>query len=106
MLRETKNFNKKLYRQNEFWNVDFDLDNKLSYEYIPKVTKGESICLEGEITLAKASKTLCNMKSNKLPESDGFSSEFEKKKWKYIGVVFCVVKYIYYRYTNTSLSIT
>ena len=62
----------------KYANVHFDLNNELSYEDIPKLSKGESNCLEGEITLAEASNTLCNMKSNKSPGSDGFSSEYFK----------------------------
>lgn len=41
-LTETKNFYKNLYQQNKSENVDFDLNNELSYKDIPKLSKGES----------------------------------------------------------------
>ena len=52
---------------------------------IPKLSKGGSNCLEREITLAKASKTVSNMKSNKSPGSDSFLKVF----WKYIDIFVC-----------------
>lgn len=48
---ETKNFYKTLYQQNKVENVDFDLNNGLSYEYVAKLSIAESNCLEDEITL-------------------------------------------------------
>ena len=44
------------------------------------------------------------MQSNKSPGSDGFSTEFFKVFWKYIGIY--VVRSINYGYENNFLSIT
>ena len=105
ILIETKNFYENLYKCN-LNSVDFDLENELSCDTcsIPKLSEIESESLEGEITFTEASNTLLKMKSNKSPGSDGFSAEFFKVFWKYIGVY--VVRSINHGYKNNILSIT
>ena len=103
ILRETKSFYEQLYRKTEV-NGSFDFINELNFQDIPKLSHTESDSLEGEITLEEASKTLYKMKSNKSPGSDGFSAEFFKMFWKYIGVF--VVRSINYGYRNGILSVT
>ena len=102
ILTETKSFYTKLY-ENKLDNVNFGLNNELIYADIPKLSETESDSLEGEITFSEASKTLSSMKANKSPGS-GFSSEFLKVFWKYIGVF--VVRSINYGYKNNILSVT
>jgi hypothetical protein len=55
-----------------------DLHKELPYDDIPKLSEDEAENLEGELTLSEASRILHNMKSNKSPGSNGFSSEFFK----------------------------
>ena len=84
ILSETKMFYENLYKNRI--NNDVYLENDLVQYNFPTLSTKESESLEGEITLAEASNTLSNMKSNKSPGSDGFSSEFFKCFWKYVGV--------------------
>ena len=61
--------------------------------------------LEGCITIEEAGKILYKMKSNKSPGADGgFTSEFFKVFWKYLGIF--VIRSINYEYSVNSLSIT
>ena len=104
ILGETKTFYEKLYKKTAVnSNVDFNNDSSL-FKDIPKLSYSESESIEGEITIEEASTTLYKMKSNKSPGSDGFSAEFFKMFWKYIGIF--VVRSINYGYRNSFLSIT
>ena len=103
ILTETSKFYEKLYKNN-LGNSYVDLHKELPYDDIPKLSKDEAESLEGEITLNEASRILHNMKSNKSPGSNGFSSEFLKVFWKYIGTF--VVRSINHGYRNNMLSIT
>ena len=104
ILNETKQFYEKLYSKPKHELNTADLNSELKFEDIPKLSEEEAVLLEGKITLKEASKTLQKMKANKSPGSDGFSTEFFKVFWKYLGVF--VVRSINYAYDNDNMSIT
>jgi hypothetical protein len=104
ILNETKQFYEKLYSKPKHELNTADLHSELKFKDIPKLSEEEAVLLEGKITLQEASKTLQKMKANKSPGSDGFSTEFFKVFWKYLG--FFVVRSINYAYDNDNMSIT
>ena len=62
---------------------------------IPKLCDTKAASLEGKLTLAEISNALKNMKNNKSPGIDGFSSEFFKVFW-------CRIKFFVLRSLNHS----
>lgn len=85
ILEETKNFYSSLYKNkdDEIQNVDMEI--YLADFIVPKLSQEEALSLEGYLTLSEATYTLKNMSNNKSPGSDGFSSEFFKVFWRYLG---------------------
>lgn len=105
ILRETKEYYKKLYKRNVDDSVeDCDLQKYLPSLNIMKLSDGESNSLEGTITLKEAEETLDRMKSNDSPGSDGFTLEFFNVFWKNLGDF--VVQSINYGYKHNMLSRT
>ena len=78
---EVHNFYKNLYK---IRNVEECEINDL-VQNIPKLDPEQANNIEGKITLTEASLALKNMKNNKSPGSDGFTSEFFKVFWTNIG---------------------
>ena len=104
ILKETKNYFKNLYRNIDDTIQNVNLEKEISDSGVYKLSDEESSLLEGCITIEEAGKILYKMKSNKSPGSDGFTSEFFKVFWKYLGIF--VVRSINYGYFVNSLSIT
>ena len=81
ILRETQKFYADLY--SERTNIDdIGLHDTFSEIDVPKLSDVDKAKLDGPITLKEASEALKNMKSDKSPGSDGFTSEFFKVFWK------------------------
>lgn len=79
ILRETKEYYKKLYKRNVNDSVeDCDLQAYLPFSNIIKLSDIESNSSEGPITLKEAEETVDKMKSNDSTGSDGFTLEFFK----------------------------
>ena len=108
ILEEVKSFYENLFKEeniNYVNTVDHNnLEEWLRETNIPKLNQIESENLEGPITLIEAGKTLKQMKNNKSPGSDGFTSEFFKYFWKQLGNF--LVRSINTGYVNGSLSVT
>ena len=71
---------------------------------VPKLSDVDKAKLDGPITLKEASVALKNMKSDKSPGSDGFTSEFFKVFWKRLGPF--VTRSLNYGYETGELSVT
>ena len=76
LLDEIKDFYTKLYTSRDKFLNDVDLNKELESIDIPKLDKNESEPLEGLIEYKEASSVLSNMKNNKSPGPDGFTTEF------------------------------
>ena len=103
ILKASEIFYKNLYSNKDDPHSGIDLQEYLQNTNQPKLTDNESKALEGEITLPELSKALHNMKNNKSPGTDGFSSEFFKVFWRKIGNF--VMRAINYSYKIGSLSL-
>ena len=79
------------------------LHNILRYQDIPKLSESQKLEIEGQITATEALNSLKNMKNNKSPGSDGFSTEF----FKFLNDIGdFLVKSINYGFSNGELSVT
>ena len=87
IVEETKLYYKNLYTERKV--TEINLENCLNLNDKSKLTHEQKIKLEGNITKQEAAKALLNMKNNKSPGSDGFTSEFFKFFWRDIGD-FCI----------------
>ena len=86
ILKEAESFYKKLYSNKDDPLSEINLKEYLKDTNLPKLTDNESKLLEGDITMSELTKALKNMKNNKSPGTDGFSSKFFKVFWKKIGI--------------------
>ena len=86
IVEETKTYYKNLYAERTV--ADINLDNCLKLNDISKLTNEQKKQIEGNLTKQEAAKALFNMKNNKSPGSDGFTTEFFKFFWKDIGDFF------------------
>ena len=84
ILKETKKFYADLYSERTDID-DIDLHDTFADIDVPKQSDADKAKLDGPITLEEASVVLKNMKSDKSPGSDGFTSEFFKVFWKRLG---------------------
>lgn len=81
IVNEVKTFYEKLYTKRDLEDCDiFDMVTE-----IPTLNLQEKNSLEGEILLEEASIALKNMKNNKSPGTDGFTTEFFKFFWLQLG---------------------
>ena len=103
ILKEAKLYYEALYENTDFGNgcKVSDLERDLKSLKVNKLTMIEQLELEGEITVSEASETLRNMKNNKTPGSDGFSTEFFWRDLKRF-----IVNSLNYGYQKGELSIT
>ena len=85
ILSEIKEFYLKLYAPNECDNNDVKLDKLLEHCSVPKLSTSERDDLERDIEFSEITKSLKNMKNNKSPGTDGFTTEFFKFFWPNIG---------------------
>ena len=84
ILKETQKFYADLYSERTDID-DIDLHDTFADIDVPKLSDADKAKLDGPITLEEASVVLKNMKSDKSPGSDGFTSEFFKVFWKRLG---------------------
>ena len=73
-------------------------------KHVPKLSEEDANSLEGLLTFSELSTALKNMNNNKSPGSDGFTVEFFKFFWQYIGHF--LLKSINYGYENKTMSVT
>ena len=104
ILNEAKLFYEQLYGCKDEQLTNVDLKDVLSDTETNALNIQESNKLEGLLTYEEAGVTLKAMKNNRSPGSDGFSSEFFKVFWKYLGHF--VVRSINYGFIKGVLSIT
>ena len=102
IVSETKLFYENLYREREV--KDINLNEELNFENIPKVGNEQKEKMEGLITKEEALIALKNMKNNKSPGSDGFTTEFIKFFWRDLGDF--LIRSINYSYVEGELSAT
>ena len=103
ILHEIELFYKNLYSEDKNIN-DCDLSSMFRNLEISKLTKQESMNLEGLLTIQEAEFTLKKMKNGKSPGSDGYTAEFFKCFWKQIGHF--IVRAINYGFIKNELSVT
>ncbi len=103
ILAECKNFYNDLYRKRENIN-DIDLNVKLPYDDIPKLTNIKRNALEGSLTYPEITAAIKKMKTGKSPGSDGFTSEFIKFFWIDLGKF--ILRSINYGLNEGQMSIT
>ena len=100
---EVLQFYQKLYNSKERDLENVDLNVRLKAD-TKKLTDGEALDIEGQITLKEAGITLGNMQNNKSPGSSGFTAEFFKFFWKDLGHF--IVKSLNYGFEKGELSST
>ena len=103
ILKETQKFYADLYSERTDID-DIDLHDTFADIDVPKLSDADKAKLDGPITLEEASVVLKNMKSDKSPGSDGFTSEFFKVFWKRLGPF--VTRSLNYGYETGELSVT
>ena len=103
ILKEAESFYKNLYSNKDDPLSAINLKEYLKDTNLPKLTDNESKLLEGDITMSELTKALKNMKNNKSPGTDGFSSEFFKVFWKKIGIF--VMRSVNHSYNIGELSL-
>ena len=103
ILKEAENFYRNLYSNKDDPLSEINLKEYLKDTNLPKLTDNDSRLLEGDITMSELTKALKNMKNNKSPGTDGFSSEFFKVFWKKIGIF--VMRSVNYSYNIGELSL-
>ena len=101
-LNETRTFFERLYSNKP--NKDCMLENIPHHRDIPKLSETEKLSLEGPLTLNETLNALKNMKNNRSPGSDGFTTEFFKFFWIDIGKY--LLRALNYRFENRELSST
>ena len=100
IVEETKNYYKELYSKKNVTNVN--LDNLLTNHI--KLNDLESERLEGKLTYKEAQEALKDMKNNKSPGSDGFTSEFFK--FFFLNIGHFLVRSLNYGFDQGELSVT
>lgn len=85
ILRESRDYYRKLYRNVDDSLKDCNLQEYLPFSNIKKLSDENSRSLEGHITLREAEETLVRMKSDESPGSDGFTLRFFTDFWGDIG---------------------
>ena len=100
ILQETNFFYAHLYSKQD--NTEDDFIHKLQLINFEKLTDEEANKLEGKITYAEALNFLKNMKNEKSPGSDGYTTEFFKFFWVDLGHF--VVRSINYSFDNMEMS--
>ena len=76
IIQHVKSYYENLYTSKEV--QDQDLERLLAKTNIPKLTKGDSNSLEGDLQYQEVLNALKNMKNEKSPGPSGFTTEFYK----------------------------
>ena len=103
ILKETKNFYKKLYSKKPRPQI-YNILEKLDTLQFNTLSDSEAAEIEGKITYDEALQFLKKMKNDKSPGSDGFTTEFFKFFWLDLGHF--IVRYINYSYDKEEMSVT
>ena len=103
ILKETKNFYKRLYSKKP-GPQNYSILEKLETLNFNTLTDDDAAEIEGKITHDEALKFLKKMKNDKSPGSDGFTTEFLKFFWIDLGHF--IVRYINHSYDIEELSVT
>ena len=103
ILIEAKNYYNNLYTRKEN-KQNIDLKKEIPYQDIPKFKELSRESLEGEITFEELTKAIKNMKTDKSPGSDGYTSEFFKFFWIDLGKL--ILRSVNYGYKIGEMSIT
>ena len=103
ILKETKNFYKKLYSKKPRPQLN-NIFEKLDTLQFNTLSDSEAAEIEGKITYDEALQFLKKMKNDKSPGSDGFTTEFFKFFWLDLGHF--IVRYINYSYDKEEMSVT
>lgn len=102
ILSETKAFYEKLYTQQDL--TCTSLDEYFKDVKISKLSDKECSTIEGDLTKTENSLELKNMKNDKSPGPDGFTTEFYNFFWKDVGDF--LLKSLNFGYKKGKLSIT
>lgn len=81
ILKETQNFYENLYPSKEEELINVNLDESLNNFEIPKLDYNIASNLEKKFSVSEVGEVLKEMKNNKSPRSDGFTTEFFKFFW-------------------------
>ena len=76
ILQNIKLFYETLYRNNDSNLIDIELNNIISENNTPKLDIHSAKKLEKDIVESEVLEVLKNMKNNKSPGSDGYTTEF------------------------------
>ena len=95
-------FYKNLYTEQNLSTID--LEDHFENITVPKLTENEKLSLEGALTKEELAEALKNMKNEKSPGPDGFTTEFLKFFWKDFGNF--LLRSINHGYKHGRLSIT
>ena len=101
ILKETKQFYENLYTEPNNV-VDFDLSEQLAGCSVKTINENQKKDIEGLLQYNEVTDTLKNMKNDKSPGNDGFTSIFYKLFWNKIGHF--VVKALNYAFISKSFS--
>ena len=104
ILKEIEMFYKDLYSKHSERIEDIDLNDFLSDHEYNILTNSQKISIEGELSENEILTALKNMKNNKSPGSDGFTSEFYKFFWQ--DVKHFILRSLNEGYRKGELSIT
>ena len=100
IVNETRNYYQNLYEEREVQNINLEtiINNPV------KLSDNEKEKLEGKLSYTELHSALKEMKNNKSPGSDGFTSEFFKFFFKDLG--YFILRSINFGFVNGLLSIT
>ena len=104
ILNEAKLFYEELCRSKDEDLTDINLNDLLTDTETKTLNTQLSNTIEGLLTYEEAGLSLKAMKNNRSPGSDGFSAEFFKIFWKYLGHF--IVRSVNYGFIKGDLSIT
>ena len=104
VLNEAKLFYEKLYSSRDSELLDINIETELDGYSVPKLNNEESTSMEGLLNYEEMAFSLKSMSNNRSPGTDGFSADFFKVFWQYIGHF--VIRSINYGFKNDELSIT
>ena len=104
ILSEMKNFYVNLFASREDELNDINLTNLFKDTEYCRLNEGESITLEGLLSISEISTVLKNMKNNKSPGLDGFPADFLKVFWSKLK--FFVLRALNKSYRKGILSIS
>ena len=104
ILQNIKLFYETLYRNNDSNLIDIELNNIISENNTPKLDIHSAKKLEKDIVESEVLEVLKNMKNNKSPGSDGYTTEFFKFFWS--DIKYFVVRAINCIFRKGELPIT